>query len=80
MRRVMKFRVSQYVQTAETAVQFAVYFLRLNPLGSRFAAGLDGFPPHSQAVAAPRTYTLSESAENAARAQNARDVAGEVAA
>jgi hypothetical protein len=76
----MNFQTSRYVKTEEPAVQFAVYFLRLNPLGARYSAGLAGFPPHSQAVAAPRTFTLSESAENAADALNARDLAGDVAA
>ena len=75
-----QFHVSRFVKVADPAVQKVVYFLRLSPVGTRFVAGVLGMPPHSQAIPSPRTYSLAESAENAAEAQNARDLAGEVAA
>jgi len=81
MRQAGNFHVSRFVKADTPAPQKAVYFLRLAPLGTRFVAGTVGLLPHSQAVMSPgRTYTLAQSAEDAAAERNAADLAGEVAA
>lgn len=74
MRRTMNFHVSRFVKTEEKTTQFAVFFLRLAPLGSRYSVGIAGLPPHGQARQAPRTFTLRETAENAVEALNAQDL------
>ena len=73
MHRAGNFHTSRYLRDETPTQQFAVFFLRLAPLGTRFVSGVSGLLPHPRALQQARRYSLATSAVTRAEALNAQD-------